>query len=175
MALIIDASPIGTATNNSYVTLAEADTYFESRLNTTIWDGSDDATKNISLVQATRRIGYEEYYGDREFPDVPQALDFPRINLGTFDGINLDSIIPNQVKEATYELAIYMLTVDMSQPSVDTSTKSEVKIGSLAVKYNIDKGDNTTQNFDTLPPNVVSLLEDLSPSINSGAFFTVSR
>ena len=175
MALAIDASPIGTATNNSYVTLAEADTYFDSRLNVSVWTDATTDNKNRALVQATRRIDYEEYYGDREFPDVPQVLSFPRINLGTFDGIDLDSIIPLQVKEATYELAIYMLSVDMSQPSVDTSTKSEVKIGSLAVKYNIDKGDNTTQNFDTLPPNVVSLLEDLSPSINSGAFFTVSR
>ena len=175
MAVVIDSTPIGTATNNSYTTLAEADTYFESRLNVTNWTGAVTDDKNRALVQATRKIDYFNYYGDREFPDVPQALRFPRINLGTFDGIDLDSIIPEQVKEATYELAIYMLSVDMSQPSVETGTKSEVKIGSLGVKYAIDKNDNNTQDFDTLPPNVISLLEDLSPDINSGAFFSVSR
>lgn len=175
MALVIDSTPIGTATNNSYVTLAEADLYFESRRDTATWTDATDADKNIVLVQATRRLDYEKYYGDREFPSVPQSLSFPRINLGTLDGIELDSTIPRQIKEATYELAIYMLGIDMSQPSIDASTKSEVKIGSLQVKYNIDKSDNVTQKFDTLPPNVVSLIADLSSSVSSGSFFSVSR
>ena len=39
MAVVIIAD-VGGATSNSYVTLAEADTYFEARLHTSVWDNA---------------------------------------------------------------------------------------------------------------------------------------
>ncbi len=172
--LVIDASPIGTDSNNSYVTLAEANTYFDSRLNVTDWTGANDDTKNRALSSATRQIDYEEFYGDREFPDVPQSLKFPRINLGYLDGIFLDSIIPIQVKEATFEQALYMLSVDTSQPSSNGVVTKE-KVGSLEVTYAFDKNDNNTQSSNVLPPNVLALLAELSSTVGNGAFIDIGR
>lgn len=172
MAVVIDAT-VGGENSNSYVTLDEANTYFEARLNVKDWTDADDDTKNRSLVQATRRIDYEDFLGDRE--TNTQALKFPRVNIGRLDGIDLDGIIPLQIKEAQYELAIYMLSVDTSQPSVNANTISEVSAGSVSVKYHIDSNDNVTQRFDMLPPNVVSLLQEISRSVNDDVFFPIGR
>lgn len=172
MALDIDATPIGTSTNNSYVTLAESNTYFDSRLNVTDWTGATDDIKNRALASSTRQIDYNDFYGDREFDT--QALKFPRTGLGTLDGVELDSIIPIQVKEATYEMALYMLSVDTSKPSTDGVVTKE-KVGSLEIHYKYDSNDNLTQSSNTLPPNVLALLAELSPSIGNGAFIDIGR
>jgi len=172
MAVVIDAT-LGGANSNSYVTLAEADTFFEARLYIDVWDDSTDDSKNRALVMATRRIEQETYYGDRE--TSTQALKFPRINIGYLDGILLDGGIPELLKEAQCELALYMLSTDMSKPSVDTSAIQEARVGSIAVKYAVDKNDNTSQSFDTLPPFVESLLSELSQTVSSGGVTYVGR
>lgn len=172
MAVAIIAD-VGGATSNSYVTLAEADTYFASRLYTTDWDNASVDDKSKALITATARIDQEKFYGERE--TSTQALAFPRTGLGYLDGIYLDGIIPTQLKEATYELAKYMLSVDMSKPSVDTGTQKKVKVGSIEVEYAIDKNDNVSQSFDTLPPFVMALLGDISRTVSNSGFIEVSR
>ena len=172
MALVIDATLNG-ANSNSYVTLAEANTYFDSRLHVATWTAATDDDKNRALVMATRRIDQEDFYGDRE--TTTQALKFARINIGYLDGILLDSTIPLMLKEAVYELAIHLLSTDMSQPSVDTGAISEAKVGSIAVKYAIDRNDNVSTSYDELPPFVESLLADLSKTVSSGGSVYVGR
>jgi len=175
MAIVIDAT-VGGASSNSYVTLAEATTYFEGDYHSNVWDvAADDDARNQALVSATRRLNQEDYYGNREDVTTPQRLKFPRLGLGYLDGISLDSIIPLQLKDATYELAKYILSVDMSQPSVDTSAIQEAAVGSIKVKYVVDKFDNVSESFDTLPPYITALLSDLSRTISSGGFVSVGR
>lgn len=172
MAVTIDAT-VGGATSNSYVTLAEAETYFEARLHVTNWTGATDDIKNRALVMATNRINQETFYGDRE--TTTQRLPFPRDNLGYLDGILLDSTIPETLKEATYELALHLISIDMSKPSVDTSNIKGVKVGSIAVDYAIDSTDNVSRNYHDLPPFVLSLLDDLSRTVSSGGAITIGR
>lgn len=173
MAVVIDATPDG-ANANSYVTLAEANTYFDSRLYVDAWtNANDDDIRNRALVSATRRLELEKYYGTKT--TTTQALSFSRQGLEYLDGISLDGIIPQQVKDAQCELALHMLTVDMSQGGVDTDTISEAQVGSIKVKYAIDKNDNVSTNVDTLPVNVSALLSDLSQTISSGGYVTLSR
>lgn len=172
MAIIIDATQGGT-NSNSYVTLLEADTYFEARLHVATWTNSTDDDKNRSLVMATRRLEQETYYGDRA--TSTQRLKFPRLNIGYLDGILIDNTIPEQLKEAQYELALHMMATDMSKPSVDTSAMKSVKVGNIAVDYAIDSNDNVSQGYDVLPPFVLSLLDDFSRTVNSGGSFMVSR
>ena len=172
MAVIIDAT-LGGTNSNSYVTLIEANGYFEARLHTEYWDSADDDTKNRSLVMATRRIEQESFYGDRA--TSTQRLKFPRINLGYLDGILLDNIIPEMLKEAQYELAIHLLSTDMSQPSVDTGAIAEAKVGSVSVKYAVDKNDNVSTSYDELPPFVSSLLADISTTVSGGGYVYIGR
>ena len=172
MALIIDNALSG-ASSNSYVTLAEADEYFESRLYVETWTSSTDDIKSRALVQATRRLETEKYYGTKS--TTTQKLSFPRIGLEYLDGVSLDGIIPNQVKESQLELALHMLSVDMSQGGVNTDTIAEASVGSIKVKYAIDVNDNVSTNVDTLPVNVSGLLSDLSSTVSGGGYVFISR
>ena len=52
---------VGSASANSYVTEAAADTYFDDRLNASAWnDIDDDDDKARALIQAARRLEREE-------------------------------------------------------------------------------------------------------------------
>lgn len=107
MAVTIDAT-VGGASANSFVTLAEADTYMESRLNASTWetDASDD-TKNRALVEATRMLNTEPWAGRNA--DTTQVLNWPREWVVNPDSPTQDfydnDVIPQRVKDATMELA----------------------------------------------------------------------
>ena len=59
----------------AYVTLAEADAYFETVPSSTQWDNKTD-DKNRALISATRWIDTLNFYGER--CDNSQALSWPR-------------------------------------------------------------------------------------------------
>lgn len=176
MALVIDALPIGTATNNSYVTLAEANTYFEGVLNTADWDNSDDDTKNRSLAQATSRVDQEDFYGT--IVDVTQALEFPRTGLGNVNGRPADNIIPKNIKIATYDLALYMLSTNMKQKGDDNTGLKEyaVKVGSIEeTKKYITDDFTSAKNYNDLPDFVATNLEPFSNTVSTGGSSEVYR
>ena len=102
MAATINATVKGENAN-SYVTLTEANSYFETVPDSTTWDNKTVDQKNRSLIAATRWIDSFVYYGDR--CDDGQALKFPRNNYQV-DGVELAcSKIPVNIKYAQYELA----------------------------------------------------------------------
>ena len=77
MAATINAT-IKSETANSYVTLAEANSYFETVPDSSTWTNKTDDQKNRALISATREIDNLVFYGDR--CDEDQALKFPRTN-----------------------------------------------------------------------------------------------
>ena len=102
MPATIDATLSGAAAN-SYVTLAAANTYFETTPDSSTWTNKTDDQKNRALISATRWIDSLSFYGDR--CTETQALKWPRDNY-TVDGIDLAcTLIPDGIKTATYELA----------------------------------------------------------------------
>ena len=166
---IIDATPIGTATNNSYVTEAEADAYWATQLYDT-WTAQTAEQKQRALISATDRIDKENFYGS--LVANTQRLEFPRTGLDDIDGRDINSIIPRQVKEATFELAKYMITTDMNGiETVTTQTIAEEKVSSLQVKYAVDSSNPDTKTTADFPENVNLLLEDLTKGGGSGSAF----
>ena len=110
---------IATSTADSYVSVASANSYFEYRDNSDAWlnmGSTGTLSKNTRreglLKQATRELdefltfNYTKYYtydwGDANY----QALEFPRINN---TDANSDLYIPDEVKTATYEQAIWIM------------------------------------------------------------------
>lgn len=152
MALVIDAT-IGGANSNSYVSLAEAETYFSGRLNADAWNNAaTDDIKNRALAMATQRIDFESFIGSRV--TSTQALKWPRTDLPYFDGVTYSSAeIPTDIKKATYELALYMLSKDMSAADGNDAYDS-IKVGPI----NIDFADSQPSN-NKLPPFVMRLLD----------------
>ena len=140
MAATINATIKGKNAN-SYVTLTEANDYFDTSPDSSTWTNKTDDQKKRSLISAARWIDTFGVYGDR--CDDGQALKFPRNNYQV-DGVELACTkIPNNIKYAQYELA-RALANDTDAITGTTGKEgniSEAKLGDLEVKFN-----TTTQN-----------------------------
>jgi hypothetical protein len=152
VAATIDATLQG-ASANSYVTLAEANTYFETVPDSTTWINKTNDQKNRALISATRWIDALSFYGNR--CTETQALKWPRKDYKV-DGIKLAcTLIPEGIKVATYELARAFAndTDSITGTTGTTGLYDEVEIGELKVKY---KDSSTT-------PGLVNNIFDLYP------------
>ena len=152
MAATINAT-LSSTTANSYVTLAEANSYFETVPESSTWDDKTDDQKNRSLISATRWIDSLNFYGDRCNND--QALKWPRNNYHV-DNVELTcSAIPADIKYATYELARALAndTDAITGNTGDTGLYEQVKLGEMEVKYNTKSQATGTVNnvFDVYP------------------------
>ena len=88
-----------TAGIDTYITLAEADAYFATTLNNSAWDALSDATKEITIKSATRKLETLIYTGVKQVDT--QALEFPRYYGNShYDGT------PTEVKNACAEIAL---------------------------------------------------------------------
>ena len=135
MAATINAT-IKDANANSYVTLTEANAYFETVPDSTTWDNKTVDQKNRSLIAATRWIDSFVFFGNR--CDRGQSLKFPRNNYHV-DEVELTcQTIPNNIKYAQFELARALANdPDAMTGNVGTNGNiAEAKLGDLQVKYN---------------------------------------
>lgn len=155
MAAVVDATLSG-ANSNSYVTLAEAEAYFQTVPHAEHWTGSDDA-KNRALISATRYLDVFSYHGTR--CTTTQALRWPRKDYKV-DGVSLAcTFIPAQIKTATFELA-HSLLYDGEALVGKTGTTGiydEVELGDLKVKY----------NTSSQTPGLVNNILDVYPWLES--------
>jgi len=152
VAAVIDAT-IGGASANSYVTLADADAYFETTPDSTTWDDKTDDQKNRALITATRWIDALSFYGKR--CSETQALKWPRKEYKV-DGIELAcTLIPVGIETATYELARALAndTDSITGSMGTTGIYDQVELGELKVKYNKTSQTSGVINnvFDVYP------------------------
>jgi hypothetical protein len=116
MPVTIDAT-VGGQAANSFVTEAEAIAFAATRLNllgwATVTGSAATDTEKKALIEATREITTLPYQGFRT--DTAQALAWPRlVAINPFAGslhytLYDSNIIPQQVKDATCELAFEFL------------------------------------------------------------------
>lgn len=123
MAVAIVAT-VGSASANSFVTLAEAATYMESRLNGSTWDAASADNQNRALVEATRELSARQWVGDRV--TASQALAWPRQWANDPDSPTTDyystSVVPQRVKDAACELAFQFIKAGSSDVAALDST-----------------------------------------------------
>ena len=149
MAVSIDATA-GGASANSYMTLAEADTFVEAMISSSDvskWTTGNDDSRNRALTAAAQRLDRERFLGARATDT--QALQWPRTGVrkpdtyvNTYatgfpfrisDDYFTDTEIPDQVKRAQIEMAVYLKNnVDGISLSGLEDFKN-VKIGDLDV------------------------------------------
>jgi len=150
MAIVLDATAAGTD-SNTYSTLAEAETYFESRLHKTDWSGETDADKNIALVWATRLLDEQVDWVGVVWDD-DQALRWPRSSVVDADGRDVTyDTIPQFLKDATAELAMHLLAGDRVDDD-DTRGFEVIQVGPIKLKI------NPFDRTPILPPSVWSLI-----------------
>lgn len=132
MALIVETGT-GSATAESFASVADADAYHLARGNST-WAALATGPKEIALRKATDFMG-QRYAGDWSGERVysTQALDWPRANVCR-DGFILSSAtVPAEVIRACCELALKAsttaLTVDEGAQVVSET------VGEISVSY----------------------------------------
>ena len=185
MAITIVAT-VGSATANSYVTLAEANSFVEGLTQSddvVAWGNSTDDEKNRALFSATRRIDREQFLGAKA--SDTQARQWPRSGVRVPDqytnlyGLSFpnriladyytDTEIPPEVQDAQIELAVYL-----------NNNKDGIGLSGLEDFNAVSIGNiNVTPNFygrtgvDRIPPIVDQYLKGLR--IGGSANLSIKR
>jgi len=123
---------------NSYISVSDAASYFEARLHSAVWTSAADADKEAALMQSTRMldelvnwIGVPTVEGQSlrwpRKPAVPRAVLNCFMPFPEFIGMDCKELrdrdnnpiaidaIPQKLKDAVCEQAIYLLSLDPTQ------------------------------------------------------------
>lgn len=126
----------GSATSNSYASVAEADAFLADRGNAT-WAAAAQATKEQALVSASDYLdaGYP-FSGTRS--STSQAMAWPRI--GAYDTVDNVAVapasVPAKVKKAAIILASKVVAGDILLTDDDRGGAiKSATVGSLSVTY----------------------------------------
>lgn len=160
MAITIDATA-GGASANSYVTLADAETYYESRLHSDDWDDAEDSVKNEALAMATAILDSELLWVCSP-TSTTQALRWPRTRVLTPEGIAVDTdTIPKFLEDATAEFSLWLIKDDrLSEP--DTQGFTQIKVGSILATI------NPRDRRGLIPPIVKTMVSFYGEFVASG-------
>ncbi len=150
---------------NSYVTIADADTYFETRIDSAEWVTSSDEIKEQALVTATQLIDDNSWIGSAV--SSSQALAWPRKNASYNDarlGLHIslaENEVPSRVKTAVYEQALHLISnedVLMGQ----SQTFESISVGSISIS---DSNGDTTR----IPMRPSTALKPIRPLVLKGS------
>lgn len=114
-----------TVGTDSYISLEDADAYFEARWDSTAWDAATDPLKEACLrICATIIDNMYEWYGTAT--DEDQLLAWPRDGVYSPQGALLDKdTIPTFIKNAQCELAYQWVQADQLTPSGTSFTAED--------------------------------------------------
>jgi len=150
-----------TVNTNSYVTEAEADTYFETRIDSANWTAASTELRESALVTATLLVDDHAWIGSAV--SSSQALAWPRNNAIYNDtrlGLNVtigNTVIPDQVKEAVYEQALHLVdNEDVLQGQGQTF--ESISIGSIAI--------SDSDSSPNIPIKPALVLKKIRPLLN---------
>lgn len=125
-----------TVGTNSYVSEADSNTYFTTRIDSANWTSATGELKESALVTATQIIDNNAWIGAAV--SSTQALAWPRKNAIYFDnrlGHQITfgtSDTPNLVKIAVYEQALHILdNEDLLQGKIQTY--ESISVGSISL------------------------------------------
>lgn len=127
---------IGGEGSNSYITLDDAELYFETRLHKAEWTAATDDDKEIALMWATRLLDASiEWKGT--VVDTDQALQWPRADVyDRNDTLIAETVIPSDILNATCELALALIrserTADLDQ---DSQGLRRLKAGPVELEF----------------------------------------
>jgi len=142
-----------SASANSFIDVAYADTYFDDSLNATAWTGAVTDDKTRALLQAARLMD-DLMIWKGDITDDDQALSWPRYGVWDHEGDTYDEdTYPVILERAQAELAHYLLKSDrIAEPGLLGQGFSEVQAGPVKVK--VDK----TALLDYFPTHVIAML-----------------
>lgn len=120
-----DSPVVGGISYDVYITLSDADIYFQNKLKNEAWNDATDAEKTAALIESTRRIDSLRYIGSKT--DLLQSLEFPR-----YPSI----VIPSDIKIACLELAYVLLDDIDADMEIENLAVTSDKYSSVSTSYN---------------------------------------
>lgn len=120
---------------NTFVTLEEAQNYFDERFNSDVWSDLDTDVQEKLLVSASKKVSRFDFVGKPL--SVEQPMAFPR---------NFD--MPQDIKDAVCEESISMLeTKDDVHLQNQNDNISSISLGAGSVSYNKTLADACEQEL----------------------------
>lgn len=170
---------------NCFCSLDSADSYHSRRLNNDTWRDSDEESRISALFNATDILHRQKWIGVPK--SYEQALAWPRkfvpnrlsLNQGftgeieTIDSVSAvgvsfryldDNSIPQFLKDATSELANYLLLRSKSgknEVSQYTDQLSSLSLGDISMSFREEEG-----YFTDMPHQVLNIVRDFLSEIN---------
>ena len=158
MSLIVEDGT-GLATAESYISVADATTYFTARSVTTWGALATDALREAALRRATEymmQMYRDRWQGLRAYPTV-QVLDWPRTGV-VVDFVTVDyDTVPVEVARACAELALKASVATLS-PDLKQG-KLSVQVGPIKTEW--DKNSPQRKRY-------VAIDDMLRPYLKSG-------
>lgn len=167
MALIIETGAVVPGAN-SYVSVAEADSYLAYSAQRVAWAALATPDKEAALVQAARALNTAVIWKGTPV-ELTQALAWPRNGVYVGSELLPSDTIPGQVKTSQMELAALMMQGDRTADP-DSAGIASMSLGKGALAVTFDKSTAPT----ILGPVIPSLLRDLSEGTIGGGFRTAS-
>lgn len=153
----------GSASANSYLTVAEGDTYHDARLSATDWSGASADTRTVALIHATRTLDAMMDWAQHQ-TDEDQALRWPRQGVVAANELEFiaETEVPQELKNATAEFARQLIVSDTTANSdIETLKIRSLSAGSVALTFD---GGVTNK---VIPDSVYFLLPEWWFSVNS--------
>lgn len=151
---------------NSYISVAEADSYWVDHGSPVQWTGLTEDEKEVALIQATEYL--ETNYCFRScLQSTTQSLSFPRLAFYDKEGRLLagEGVIPKQIKNAQAELALRVVIDNSAR--LDTSPSDSNIIEEKVGDHEITFSEPNSQSYN-LYPYVQKLLRNfILSSLNS--------
>lgn len=157
---------------NSYVTIREADAYFEGRVNSSIWFDDNTTDQLPALISATKLLEQMKWAGTAS-PTTAYPLSFPR-NIDIYDQkqgkyVQLEDdrssisagTVPQDIKDAQCELAIWLLrNASMAEPDTASAFPlSQIGVGSISLQYDTSNtNSDAPKSITEIPQTVYNLI-----------------
>lgn len=139
---------IGGTASDSYVSVAEADAYFNARgLPTASWVGKSSASvKEPALRKATAYVdAMYQFQGIKA--NYLQKLQWPRASVVLFGYLVGYGDLPQILKDAVCELALKSLDDDLA-PDIEAKIAVEETVGPITTKYSENQRAGGRKAFD---------------------------
>jgi hypothetical protein len=147
------ATPADAAAN-SYLSRAEAQAFFDGRLQVDAWTDAEPADQDRALITATTRLDQERWAGTRS--TTTQRLQWPRRDVLDPDGVVYDpDTIPRPLEAATAELALALLAGAVALAPSGLEGFENLSVGP------IDVTPRAGATANTLPDHVLPFLRGL--------------
>jgi hypothetical protein len=194
MSLTIDATP-GGAASNSYVTLADAETYFTTRPFAAAWNAQTgtpgDELKKQALIFATQYLDRQKWLGNKGMTTVAgytQALAWPRrwaptlefdqqpdylteyfidITIAYYSSLT----IPGPIMKGTCELALIVLAAG----AVDPFTSDNRRVKRSNIGGAVDTEYFASQDFIRGIGHFPHVAQIVAPLLRNGSGLEVER